>query len=395
MGRAQQLSTLRTYQHPGFLMALAPFFEKNAIAAAQLLRGYDKESFARALTDRVPEIVFDKSVAASSMARLLTELLVNLLARLYPTIRLTPLDDRARTYEQDLVKLTTSINPAIEFASASGQSLRLVVGRTAGAEDAQERTLFVGAAGWTGLLSRKGPVPTAEVANPFGAGMAVCLAAANAFRHTFREQLDRAELDGEVAVSCAGIVPEREAPSSPEFHIGTTQLVGAGAVGQGVLWALRHLNVRGVLEVIDPEHVELSNVQRYVLTQVGDVGNPKIAFAESVSGLEVRGHRCSWGEFLARAGCRALDRVLVAVDSAEARCAVQAALPRRVLNAWTQPLNLGVSRHSFDDHNACLMCLYFPKRDTKNRDERIREALRLPPEATMEVRRLLARNEPL
>jgi len=376
-------------------MALAPFFEKNVVAAAQLLRGYDKDSFARALTDRGAEVVFDGSVPASSMGRLLTELLVNLLARLYPVIHLTSLDDSARAYEPQLIRLARSINPAIEFGSPSRESLRLVVGGGKGPEDRQDRTLFVGGTGWTGVLSRKGPVPTAEMANPFGAGMAACLAAANAFRHTFREQLDGAELDEDVAISCAGLIPGRKAPSSSEFHIGTTQLVGAGAVGQGVLWAFRNLAVHGVLEVIDPEDLELSNVQRYVLTHVQDVGKPKIGFAEAKAGLEVRRHRCSWGEFVDRAGCRELDCVLVAVDSAEARCAVQAALPKRILNAWTQPLNLGVSRHSFDGDAACLMCLYLPKRDSKNRDERIREALRLPPEATMEVRRLLARNEPL
>src|SRR4051794_30179085 len=125
-------------------MALAPFFDKNAVAAAQLLRGYDKEGFARALTQKAPEVVFDSSVAKNPMGRLLTELLVNLLARLYPAITLRATDDAARAYRPELVQLAASINPSVEFADPSAHSLQLVVGETRGRADVPEQALFIG-----------------------------------------------------------------------------------------------------------------------------------------------------------------------------------------------------------------------------------------------------------
>lgn len=376
-------------------MGLAPFFDKNAIAGAQLLRGYDKDSFISGLVRRPPQVVFDGRAVGTPILRLALELLVNLLARLYPTVGLEAADEAARAHQPRLVELARSINSNIEFITSKSAGIRLAVGTSTPQRRSEGTTLFVGANGWKGVLSREGPIASSEEANPFGAGIAACLAAANAFRCTFHDQLERAELDGDVAMSCAGIVPDRDVPSVSEFDVGTTQLVGAGAVGQGALWALGHLNSRGLFEIIDPELIELSNLQRYILTSLRDVGRPKTSFAESLGGLEVRQHRCSWGEFVESIQGAPLRRVLVAVDSAEARCAIQAALPKRILNAWTQPLNLGVSRHSLDEDAACLMCLYFPKRDLKSRDEHVREALHLPPTATLEIRRLLARNEPL
>src|SRR5947207_119885 len=100
-------------------MGLAPFFEKNAVAAAQLLRGYDKDAFASALTQRPPEVVFDGNALASPILKLTVELLFNLLARLYPIIRLTPLDEAARSHQPRLVELVRSINPNVEFLGSS------------------------------------------------------------------------------------------------------------------------------------------------------------------------------------------------------------------------------------------------------------------------------------
>jgi hypothetical protein len=85
--------------------------------------------------------------------------------------------------------------------------------------------------------------------------------------------------------------------------------------------------------------------------------------------------------------------VAVALDSASDRIAVQAALPKRTLNAWTQRAELGVSRHRFVGDEACLACLYVPTAKTRNEDELVSDALGLP-SALKEVRELLYRNAP-
>ena len=75
----------------------------------------------------------------------------------------------------------------------------------------------------------------------------------------------------------------------------------------------------------------------------------------------------------------------VALDTASGRIAVQASLPRRLLNAWTQPGDLGASRHDFLS-GPCLACLYLPEGKGRSLSENIADALRLP---EMEIREKL------
>src|SRR5205085_2577953 len=52
-------------------------------------------------------------------------------------------------------------------------------------------------------------------------------------------------------------------------------LIGAGAIGNGFLRALRHLSVRGSLDIVDPKAISEGNLNRCLYFEVGDVGNPK------------------------------------------------------------------------------------------------------------------------
>lgn len=89
-----------------------------------------------------------------------------------------------------------------------------------------------------------------------------------------------------------------------------------------------------------------------------------------------------------------LPCVVVAVDNAQDRRAVQASLPKWIVNAWTQTGDLGVSRHSFLGDQACLMCLYLSQAGQPNKDQLIAQAIGLP-EALMEVRELLYTGRPV
>jgi hypothetical protein len=87
--------------------------------------------------------------------------------------------------------------------------------------------------------------------------------------------------------------------------------------------------------------------------------------------------------------------VLVALDSAADRRTVQASLPEWIVNAWTQPGDLGVSIHGrFSGVGACLNCLYLPAGSVKNEDEMVSEALAIP-EYRQQVRELLYQGGPL
>ena len=84
----------------------------------------------------------------------------------------------------------------------------------------------------------------------------------------------------------------------------------------------------------------------------------------------------------------------MALDTAADRIAVQAALPRWIVNSWTQEQDLGISRHGFADNRACLACLYLPSEKSRNEHEILADQLRLP-EAAIEIRTLLQTNQPV
>ena len=170
-------------------------------------------------------------------------------------------------------------------------------------------------------------------------------------------------------------------------------LVGVGAVGNSAAWALARTPLAGQIHLIDPEAVEVSNLQRYVLCARSDDRGVKVDIAgrEFVGALQPLLHRVEWASFLKDNGY-AWERVLVALDSARDRRAVQGSLPRWIANAWTQVGDLGVSSHSFLGPDACLACLYLPTAKSKNQDETIAEGLKIP-ELQNQVRFLLGSGE--
>ena len=170
-------------------------------------------------------------------------------------------------------------------------------------------------------------------------------------------------------------------------------LVGVGAVGNSAAWALARTPLTGQIHLVDPEVVELSNLQRYVLCARSDEGGIKVDTAGKVfgSGLTALPHGETLASFLEANGYK-WERILVALDSANDRRAVQASLPRWIANAWTQLGDLGVSSHSFLGEDACLACLYLPNQKTKSGDQIIAEGLKIPQFQT-QVRFLLGNGQ--
>ena len=368
-------------------MAVANFFDRALMSAAQALGGADPAELQDELGRHVIEMAWDGFAARLTEGRLALDLAVRLLARLYPALRLTPLDAKAAALLPQLEALALAINPEIELCGDAAATVRLVFGRT-GSPSAVP-TIYAGSDGWLAKVSTRRPQGVGPSALPFGAGAAACLGAANVFRAVFADRLAAAALDERSVLSMFDFSTGRRATQGPpdlDVDLGLTQLVGTGAIGNGTLWLLANTpGLKGILHLIDHETVELSNLQRYVLAVQDTVGRTKVDLARETL---ARGP-CSItpAPFLARfekyqagRGHAAIARVVVALDTARDRIAVQAALPKRSLNAWTQVGDLGVSRHDFLGEGACLACLYLPKGQVPNQDEVIAKALGLPVE---------------
>lgn len=380
-------------------MAVANFFDRTLSSAAGILSGFDARAFEAALMSQHVDIAFDRQAEATHEGRAALDLLVRLVARLYPRISVTRLG-RGGSLRAELVELAQAINPDIEFVGGA-PTVRVVAGRTPC--EGAATTIYMGSSRWLALLSTSTPVGSGQSGLAFGAGGAACLAAANVFRAVFGKQLTAGALDDEVCFSSFDFTTGEGASnprSAATFDLGEAHLVGLGAIGNGVVWALqRTAGLGGKLDLIDHEPIELSNLQRYVLALQCHLGVAKAELAEGClaqSAITAKGFPHNWQTYLAERGDWRLERVAVALDSAADRILVQGSLPKRILNSWTQAGDLGVSRHSFDGPGACLACLYLPKGEAPHEDELIANAVGIPePESRMGIRLLLQTGQPV
>jgi hypothetical protein len=301
----------------------------------------------------------------------------NLLARIYPRIRvLAPV-----RVADEASSVIQSINPSCDIARNPGFSTATLawgLARSRGPE-----SVTVSARGWQVLIDSEAEcVPPANVvatlaAATFGVG--------EVFRTIFATHLGSGR--GRMSVSPRTLnlltldTSRVAAPDLPDrIDLGRIHLAGAGAIGQAAIYALARSGARGTLVVVDPEDLALSNLQRYVLATDADVGRQKCALAERAlenSGLTAERVSAKWGDDPRTVtGVRA---VMVAVDSREMRIAIQASLPRTAYNAWTQPQDLGWSRHERFGEDPCLACLYWPAAATPHQHELIARSLQQPP----------------
>ena len=368
-------------------MALADFFPRDAVAISQVLHGFQTDAFIQKLEGVRVAIAFGGPAATSRDGRELLDLSVRLAARLYPSLMFAtvPAGDR---FADELMALASSINPNVDTCKTGTASAALSIGMDAPAVNAP--TVYAGCDGWLARIGTKGSYRTSDLGNPFGAGFAACLAAANLFRLLFLP-------DGPTLLDTDTSFPP-DIASFPSLAASTLTdplvLVGVGAIGNSASWALARTPLTGQVYLVDPQVVELSNLQRYVLCARSDEGGSKVDIARRNFGgsLKALPHHGTWASFLGANGYK-WERVLVALDSAHDRRSVQGSLPRWIVNAWTQIGDLGVSSHSFLGQDACLACLYLPTQKSKNEDQVIAEGLKVP-HLRERVRFLLGSGQP-
>ena len=178
-------------------MAIPDYFQRNAVAVSQVISGLDEQRLAARLADVCIGVTIGPD-AGGDEGRAMADLLVRLLARLYPSIIIR--EEGAGGVGDEVCALARRINPRVDL---SGQPTIEVVVGTARPRWKTARIVFAGSRGWSAKLSTRNPQGCGASNNPFGAGLAACLAAADVFRHVF---LPGAELDGEceIAVPSAG-----------------------------------------------------------------------------------------------------------------------------------------------------------------------------------------------
>jgi len=345
-------------------MALAPYFSRirDAVTGLATIQADELES----LVGRTVVSVHLPSRAVDDPAWMEGCLLVaNLLARLYPRLAFVG----PATVTDAVAETAMSVNPQIEVdiarrSSEAGPSIGFGVGKG---------DVCVTAKGWTASVDRK---QVMAPASSFATQIAACLAASELFRHVFASHLGsngrHGQQPGQFHLTSADVPSDLlHGFSLPSLH-----LAGAGAIGQACATALAASGAVGHLTVVDHETIELSNLQRYLLSDPTTIGHRKVEVVagrmkEANWGTEPVFSR--WGEDPRSGPGQAI--VLVALDSASGRLGVAGGLHGKVYSAYTQPSDIGWSRHEAFGVEPCLACLYYPNRPRASDDELIASAL--------------------
>jgi hypothetical protein len=373
-------------------VTLPPFFSRVADAIRPVA-----EISPDALEAALGKVAIDVAFTASEPhAEAAYTLAVDLCARLYPSLRLTGPEALTENARRRVLSINpqarVSTNP-LDVADENVKRIRLSIGPSAAGagENADDGAVIQATAyGWYAAVDTDPPAwnTPPDTGHPLAWLAAAALGVGEVFRAVFAHELgERGRRHPQpggfhLLTAASELTPDRDETGATSIDqpidVGTTHLVGAGAIGQAVVYALAAIPVTGRLVVIDPETITLSNLQRYVLASGDDVDASKtdlVARALANSDLTVELQSCSWGD---AADHLAADTVLVALDTARDRIAVAASLPQRVYNAWTQTADLGWSRHEAFGVEPCLACLYYPDRPRPSEHELIAAALGQP-----------------
>ena len=157
-------------------------------------------------------------------------------------------------------------------------------------------------------------------------------------------------------------------------------LIGCGGVGQAVAFALNQFKLRGKITLIDPDSIDESNRQRYLLAFDETVGLNKTIFLSQFL-MNNKNKLLTALEFLWNYETSIsifdslynMEDVIISVDNKRTRINLQAALPKTIWNIWTDTgeniLRYGIGKHDFLNEYQCLACAYYPEGDIPNQME--------------------------
>lgn len=349
-------------------MTLPRFLDRAHDAAGPLLGGMASGEFGERLANTSVVLEMNDEVAALGNQRAGYLFAVNLAARLYPRFGFRAPPDLI----DEAIALARRINPRCVFGIPRGEVF--TISWNGGEPTATRVTVAV--EGWNVRVD--GDAATNARAEPPAALAAAALATGEVFRARFAPELERGRTGPTpFALNLVTLGEPADVPALPDtVDLGRVRLAGCGAIGQAAVAALQGLPVTGELVAVDHDLLDLGNLQRYVLGFDIDVGQPKpalIARALEHHPLTVEPVLSQWG-IDERSGPGG-DTVLTALDTKQARIEVQSGLPREIFNAWTQPEDVGVSRHQAFGSEPCLACLGWPTRPRPSDSELIADAL--------------------
>ncbi|MBI4090734.1 MAG: ThiF family adenylyltransferase [Candidatus Komeilibacteria bacterium] len=242
---------------------------------------------------------------------------------------------------------------------------------------AQAGSMFIGSDKWEVYFSPTRAVPIGNGVNPVGAYAAACIGVAEIWkrllaRHPehFDNAVIRPQAEPLTFSTFTYLAAAGQNPLLPlTIDIGRMTVAGVGAGGGAAIFTLASLpNLAGHINLIDPDTIESSNINRYVIADALDVSNKahKVAVAANIlkrfSALQTA---CCSDPFSKCNGLTAEDYryVVAAVHSREARRDIQMETPEVLWDAGaTQDGEFRIWRMILGQ-TECMYCKHPPGED--------------------------------
>ncbi len=219
--------------------------------------------------------------------------------------------------------------------------------------------------GWHAMVASGGgdlPATTSNT-NPVAALFAASLGTAEVFKRLIALRESRGSLWPflEFDLFSYDCTSETAGPAISPMLLNAV-LVGGGTIGNGIVYLLRQLPFTGTLAIVDPQQYADENLGTSVLVGREALGQDKAEYLASrfQTGIAATGFVEDIETFDQRLGLEIQypDVVLGAVDTIEARHAIQDLWLDVVIDGAIGDLLAGVGKHPWGPNIGCLRCVY-------------------------------------
>lgn len=200
--------------------------------------------------------------------------------------------------------------------------------------------------------------------NPISALAAASLGVADTFKRLLGLRPSRGQLCDGLSWSLAtyGVDADDVGPELPDNLPLDLLLGGAGAIGNGILFLLSRLPLRGRVLVVDAQKFGPENLGTCMLMGAEDLGTPKVVLAERLLGGDVvaKGFHEPLESFIRRLGSEMPypKTIVGALDNIDGRHSLQDLWPDLMLDGAIGPFLCQASRHPIEGDVACARCLF-------------------------------------
>lgn len=257
--------------------------------------------------------------------------------------------------------LSATIANVVSKIPSSPASAEIVIGRSR--PRCSVPRIYVAIGDEKVTVSRNASDETKGRTHPVGLLAGACYAAAATIQAILGDRLPFPTQE-KICFDLKAIIGEDLPFLYEHVQFGETFLAGAGAIGNGFVYALQFFDASGSLQIVDDDVVSGGNLQRCILFSAGDIGEPKATKLAEVAkrllpNVNPNAQVVRLQDVAQKSSGPWLRRLVVAVDSPRARRNLQSEAPGEVYDSSTTDVReivLHFNKQPTD--KACMSCVY-------------------------------------